>query len=351
MTAKGPTTLHQVAELAGVSIATVSRVARGIDQVSPETQQRVLDAIRQLNYRPSHFGQALVHRRHGAVGIVIPGLQGPYFSELIHGFEGVVISSKLAMLILGTHLLDGNDDQVLALADRTDGIAIIGGAIADSAIEQLARSGKRIVLMAQHSRFDLPAVRVDNYTSTSTLVRHLLEDHRYRDLVFIGNTVGSPDPADRWLGFLAAHRDAGIVPPEAPLEVGMDQAAGAIAANRLLSNANPPRAVVCANDELAMGVLSVAHSRGIRVPEDLAVTGFDDIPNASVQAPPLTTIRQPTRELGARAASFLLDGDQSTGPAGSEIVLSTEVVIRASCGCGHRATLIDDLNASEAGFT
>jgi LacI family transcriptional regulator len=180
----------------------------------------------------------------------------------------------------------------------------------------------------------------------------LLVDHGYRNLVFIGNTVGSPDPEERWLGFLAAHREAGVTPPDSPLQVGMEQASGAIAANRLLSQPNPPRAVVCANDELAMGVLSVAHSRGVRVPEDLAVTGFDDIPSASVQAPPLTTIRQPSRELGARAASFLLESNQSFGNAGSErpeIVLSTEVVIRASCGCGHRGALIDDLNASEVG--
>jgi LacI family transcriptional regulator len=349
MTGQGPTTLHQVAKLAGVSIATVSRVVRGVDQVSSETQRRVHEAIEQLGYRPSHLGQALVNRRHGAVGIVIPGLQGPYYPQLIHGFEEVAIERNLALLILGTHLLRGNDDQVLSLADRTDGLAITGGAIGEPLIERLAKSGKRVVLMAQHPAFDLPTVRVDNYSSMLQLVRHLLIDHGYERLAFIGNITASPDPEDRWLGFLAAHREAGKTPPDGPLEVGMEETAGTFAANQLLSSSNPPRAIVCANDELAMGVLSVAHSRGIRVPEDLAVTGFDDIPFASVTAPPLTTIRQPSRELGARAASILLDGSSDTGFPGNEIVLPTDLVIRASCGCGHQGTLIDDLNASATG--
>lgn len=351
MSGRGPTTLHEVAKRAGVSIATVSRVARGVDQVSAETQRRVLDAIRELNYRPSHFGQALVRRRHNALGLILPGLQGPYFSQLVHGFEQAAIDSQMAMLILGTHQTRNNDDQILTLADRTDGVAVMGGAISDLSLEKLSLTGKRIVLVAQHPMFDLPTIRVDNYTTTRALVRHLIEDHGHRRLAFIGNTAGAPDPEERWLAFVTAHRETGLAPPPAPMEVGMEQTAGADAALHLLMGSSPPTAVVCANDELAMGVLSVAQSRDIRVPEDLAVTGWDDIPFASITAPPLTTVRQPSRELGAQAASFLLSGHEPTQGEPTEMVLPTELVIRASCGCGHHSALIDDLNASAAGST
>jgi LacI family transcriptional regulator len=347
MSGRGPTTLHQVAIRAGVSIATVSRVARGVDQVSAETQRRVLDAIRELNYRPSQIGRALVNRRHNALGLIIPGLQGPYFSQLVHGFEQVVIDSQMAMFIIGTHQTRGNDDQLLSLADRVDGLAIMGGSINDLSLEKLSLTGKRMVLIAQHPMFDLPTIRVENYQATRQLVRHLIEVHGHRRLTFIGNVAGAPDPEERWLAFVTAHREAGLNPPPGPVEVGMEQTAGATAAHAIFAQPDPPTAIVCANDELAMGVMSVAESLGIDVPEQLAVTGFDDIPFARVTAPPLTTVRQPSRELGARAASFLLEDhpNDSASPR-TDIVLSTELVIRASCGCGHHRALIDDLNAS-----
>lgn len=332
MGGKGPT-LHEVANRAGVSIATVSRVARGFGQVSDETRSRVLDVIDDLNYRPSHFGQALVKRRHGALGIVFPGLRGPYYSEVIHGFEVEAVKARLSLMILGTELLREADELVFGMADRVDGLAIMGGTAGDDLIRRIAARGTPVVTIARHALADISNVRVDNREGTLALVRHLLIDHHYDRLAFVGSVGGSPDGADRWEAFVQAHREAGIRPPDGPVAHGFEGASGAAAAQGLLASHSPPRGVVCVNDEVAIGMLGVMTSHGIRVPEDIAVTGWDDIPIAKVVSPPLTTVRQPARLLGAQTAYQLLGTLEQRPQSIHEIVLPTELVTRASCGC------------------
>jgi LacI family transcriptional regulator len=326
-------TVHDVARHANVSIATVSRVMRGVGQVSAETRRRVLTAIDELRYRPSHFGRALVERRHAALGIVFPGLSGPYYSELISGFEAEAIQHRQSLLILGTHLLAHSDELVLDLASRVDGLAIMGGTIADETVQSIAARGVPIVLLARQQLADLSTVRVDNFAATRALTQHLLSDHGYQHLAFIGNPQGSPDMSERWQGFCAAHVDAGLTPPGEPVRVGFQPPDGFAAATMLFAAAPWPQALVCANDELALGVYSAAATRQIAIPEQLAVTGWDDIAMAALLTPPLTTVRQPIRELGTRSAQWLLTriGDAALDPM--DLVLTTECIIRRSCGC------------------
>jgi LacI family transcriptional regulator len=326
-------TVHDVARHAQVSIATVSRVMRGVGQVSSETRRRVLAAIDELHYRPSHFGRALVERRHAALGIVFPGLSGPYYSELISGFEAEAIQSRQSLLILGTHLLEHSDELVLDLASRVDGLAIMGGTIADETVQHIASSGVPVVLLARRQLADLSTVRVDNLAATRALTRHLLVEHGYRQLAFIGNPQGSPDVSDRWQGFLAAHNELAISPPGEPVRVGFQPPDGFAAATALFAAPSWPQALVCANDELALGVYSAAAARRIVIPDQLAVTGWDDIAMAALLTPPLTTIRQPIRELGARSAQWLLTRIHDSTVDSIDLVLETECIIRASCGC------------------
>lgn len=332
MGTKGPT-LHEVADRAGVSIATVSRVARGLDQISVDTRSRVLAAIDELNYRPSHFGRALVKRRHGTLGIVFPGLRGPYYSEVIHGFEVEAVAAEMSLLILGTEMLPRADAQVLGMADRADGLAVMGGTIGDDLILRLAARGVRIVTMARTRLAGIPNTRVDNFASTLALVTHLIQGHGYDRLAFVGNIVGAPDAHERWHGFVQAHRDAGLAPPVEPLSSAFEQASGVQAALRILDLPERPRAIVCGNDEVATGMLSTLAARGIRVPHDIAVTGWDDGPFARYATPPLTTVSQPARALGQQTARTLLYQIEHGGPFEHEVVLSTEPIIRASCGC------------------
>jgi LacI family transcriptional regulator len=332
MGSKG-STLHEVAKRAGVSIATVSRVARGFEQIAPSTRDRVLSAIEELNYRPSHFGKALQKRRHGTLGIVFPGLRGPYYAEVIHGFEVEAIEAELSLLILGTELQKEADRQVLGMADRADGLAIMGGTIDDSLIRNLVRRHVPIVTMARPQLDAIPNIRVDNFTSTLDLTRHLIEGHGYEQIEFVGNIVGAPDALDRWHGFQAAFVGTDLVPPDKPIRVGFDHTSGVLAAKQLLDRSSMPQAVVCGNDEIAFGMLSTLVVHNLRVPEDIAITGWDDNPFSRYTTPPLTTVGQPARVLGQLTAQTLLATIDHRLGQPEDVVLPTTLQIRASCGC------------------
>ncbi|MEO3781200.1 LacI family DNA-binding transcriptional regulator [Micromonospora sp. B11E3] len=326
-------TVREIARLAGVSIATVSRVSNGTGQVSEEMRRRVLEAIEEHGYRPNHLGRALAARRHGALGLVFPGLSGPYFSELIQGFESEAVAARASVHILCTHLREDSDAEVLEMARRVDGLAVMGGTISDTTLLRLAELAP-VVVLAGRGPGTVPSVSVDNAAATTRLTRHLLIDHGLRDLAFAGTPEGSPDVSDRWAGFLAAHRELGLVPPTDPVRVAMQQPDGVLAADRLLDGAAAPDAIVCANDEIALGALVGAFRRDLRVPRDLVVTGFDDAPMAALVSPPLTTVRQPVRDLAAEAARMILRAVEAPdAPAPDSVVLPTEFVVRRSCGC------------------
>lgn len=325
-------TVKEIAEHVGVSIATVSRVTRGVDAVAPETRRRVLAAIEELGYRPSHLGQALVQRRHDALGIVFPGLGGPYYSEVIQGFEAEAVAARLSVLIVGTHQR-GSDELASDMANRVDGIAIMGNIVRPETLKGLLDRGDPVVQLAGEPVGGVPTVRTESARAVEAVTRHLIEDHGYRDLAFVGEPTGSPDVAERWKGFLAAHERLGVRPPDEPVRVPLQQPGGSKAARRLLDQESPPRALVCANDESAIGALVTALGEGLRVPEDLALTGFDDIPMAELTQPGLTTVHQPSHELGERTARVLRQHIAGTCDPSLDLVLDTRVVRRASCGC------------------
>ncbi|MDQ3656682.1 MAG: substrate-binding domain-containing protein [Chloroflexota bacterium] len=209
----------------------------------------------------------------------------------------------------------------------------MGGTIGDDLILRLAARGVRIVTMARPQLSGIPNTRVDNYASTLALVTHLIQTHGYDRLAFVGNIVGAPDARERWHGFVHAHRDAGLAPPVEPLSSAFEQTSGVQAALRILDMPKRPRAIVCGNDEIATGMLSSFAASGVRVPREIAVTGWDDGPFARYATPPLTTVSQPARALGQQTARTLLYQIEHGEPIEHEVVLSTEPIIRASCGC------------------
>jgi LacI family transcriptional regulator len=224
------------------------------------------------------------------------------------------------------------------MADRVDGIAVMGGVIPEDAIRRLINRGERVVLLASGPLVGVPTVRTENLAAMARLTTHLLADHGYERLVFVGSPDGSPDATSRWQGFLQAHRRLGVEPPEQPVRVGLLQSHGFIAVSRLLDENEAPQAIVCANDEIALGAVVAVMDRGLRVPEDLAVTGFDDISMAGLAASGLTTVHQPMRELGAETARQLLRHVEGDLDPSLDRVLETQVVIRGSCGCGADVT-------------
>ena len=249
-------TVREMARLAGVSVATVSRVFNGTGQVSEEMRQRVLESIKAHGYQPDHRGRALAARRHNAVGLVFPGLAGPYFAELIQGFEQEAVQSRASVHILCTHLREDSDEQVIEMARRVDGLAVIGGTVSDDAVLAPRRPACR------SSRWRAPAPGPCRRSGPRTraamhaLTTHLLVDHGLTDLIFVGSPDGSPDVSERWDGFRAAHRDLGRAPCGAARSgSACARRTACTAADQLLRRRPVPQAIVCANDETALGVL------------------------------------------------------------------------------------------------
>jgi LacI family transcriptional regulator len=322
----GRTTIRDIARDVGVSVATVSRVTHDDPRVTAETKGRVQEAIDRLGYRPSALGRALSYQRTNTLGIVLPGLGGPYFAQLIEGAESVAVQRGVVINVLGTHLRPDAVAAVRQLAEHTDGLIIAGGTIPDDEIERLSRTGRVVVVAGDAT--GIPSVRTDGRTAARDLVTHLIEVHDHRRLRFVGEPKGSPDATDRYAGFRDALQAHDLAEHGEPLHYGLDVPSGAVAARELHRGGDLPDALVCANDELALGLLATLPGLGHRIPADVAITGFDDNTLASLASPRLTTVTQPIAELGARAAAGAL-GD----PIDPHTVLSTALVIRESCGC------------------
>jgi LacI family transcriptional regulator, galactose operon repressor len=323
--------VYDVAERAGVSIATVSRVLRDSAPVAVETRRRVLAAVDELRWRPSRLARAFVAQNHGAVGIVFPDLGGPYYSRVIAGFEERAAERRTAVLILATHGRGNAGELVSELADRVDGLIVMGRTVSDAAVAEIAAADVPIVLLARPPVGDVASVRAANTAPAADLAAHVLA-HGRRDIVFVGDPAGSPDVSDRWRGVRRTLRRAGVDADRALVPCdGLDVEHGYKAGIDLFATGHRVDAVMCANDEVAAGIYRAAAACELRVPADIVVTGWDDNPMAARFHPPLTTVRQPMHELGARAAALLFARIDAR-PAPST-VLRTSVVLRESCGC------------------
>ncbi|MGH8936575.1 MAG: LacI family DNA-binding transcriptional regulator [Acidimicrobiia bacterium] len=329
---RGAPTIYHVAERAGVSLATVSRVNRGTTPVTPETRLRVLRAIEELRYTPSRLGRSLAEGRHDATGIVFPDMSGPYYSEVILGYEEAATAAGHSVLILATHGRPGARHLVLDLAARVDGMVLMGRTVDDELVAHLEERGTPAVLLARPPVGTADVVRSGNRRSAEAITGHLL-GHGRRSLAFVGDPNASPDAHARWKGFLAAHRRLAVPIPRSPVRCSYREHEGRAAVAELLAAANPPDGLVCANDEIALGAYTAAREAELEVGVHLAVSGWDDILAARLITPPLTTVRQPMRQLGSTAARLLIERIENPRREARRVVLPTTPVIRASCGC------------------
>ena len=329
-TRRAGVTIYQVASRAGVSIATVSRVLRGTAKVSPDTQKRVIDAIAELRYTPSRLGRALAERRHAANGIVFPELFGPYYSEVVLGYEEAASELGRSVLILSTHSRAADRDTVLDLASRVDGMVLFDQTVDEAMIEELNDRDLPIVLLGRGPSGEVDAVSADNLDSAHALVDHLLE-HGFRQLTVLSDLTATSDVRQRWATISAVLAERGAPPPEL-VPCKLDDEAARVTARQVLARADRPEILVCACDQIALGAFLAAEDLGVRVPDEVAITGWDDVMAARYVRPGLTTVRQPMRELGARAARAL--DERITGARTTPIhdVLRTELIVRGSCG-------------------
>lgn len=324
-------TIYQVAREAGVSIATVSRVLRGTVAVTPATRDRVLAAVDAMQYMPSRSARSLALGSHAANGIVFPDLSGPYYAEVVLAYEEVAAEAGRGVLILSTHGREAAREMVLDLATRVDCMVVLGRTVGDDVLRELVSRGLPLVVLARDPVDGADSLRVENEDGAYALTTHLARDHGYTSFEFLGDAEASSDTHQRWQGFTRALADAGVPAPESSIACAFSEDDGRAAADRLLRG-RPPRALICANDEIALGATLAAEHLGLRIPDDLAITGWDDVMAARHSRPGLTTVRQPMRDLGAKAARRLherLGGDRNEP---RHEVLPAQLVQRASCG-------------------
>ncbi len=332
-------TLDDLAALSGVSRATVSRVING-GSVSEATRDRVMAVLERTGYRPNLAARTLASGRSGVVGVVMHVesrelFQDPYFSQLLQGMSDALSETATGMMLwLGNRSKQETLDQILSIG-LLEGVIVTAYNLEDPLVDGLLTSSLPTVLVG-HRRADRSAsyVDVDHVQAADSVTSHLVETGRRR-IAHITGRRGTVAGEDRILGYQRA-MDRARFPTEGLIVDGdFRKASGASAALELLDRGVD--AIFCANDATAVGALESINARGLRVPEDVALAGFDDLEFAALMDPPLTTVRQGIRAQGAEAAHALsrLLADPDGGPR--RVILPTELMIRRSSVGGVQA--------------
>jgi LacI family transcriptional regulator len=338
-------TIYEVARRSGVSTATVSRVMADGKGFSAATRERVRATAAELGWVPSWAARSLASRRAGVVGLLFPDLgqsgdveeESPlYVDQVIRGAERAATSAGDAVLIAATHRVSGRE-LAFSVAGKVDGLVVMARSLSEQDIAVLARSVPVVVLANHYAGGGPDSVGADNRNGSRAVTTHLIRVHAHTDLAFLAGPSDSPDSGERFAGFCEALRQAGLPAPEEPAATGgFTEAGGRQAVTALLAEGRRPRVIVCGNDEMAIGALIALRAKRLRVPADVAVTGFDDIAATRHVRPALTTVRQPMRELGEQSVRLLLTRIADPAAPRLSVTLPTEVVIRRSCGCRTR---------------
>jgi LacI family transcriptional regulator len=324
-----PVTIYTVAKLAGVSISSVSRVLQGSAPASEATRHRVMNAVEQLGYSPLRGRSTQL--RQETHGFVTPSVVGPYYAELLAGYLSVAGPNEVSVRPVVADTNPGRlIEQVVNLSGMVDGMAITHLTVPDEVVKFVA-SRIPVVMTGRNPIAGCDSIGVENGEPTAALVRHLL-GHGIRRPRFVGISE-TRDVRQRYSAYLEAVMQAGLDVPMAAFKVPAIERFGMQVADEVLAEADHCDALVCANDELAMSVMKALWRRGLRCPDDILITGFDDIMLARYTTPGLTTVRQPIQTLASMLAQRLHERITTGVAARESMSLTCEVVIRGSCGC------------------
>jgi LacI family transcriptional regulator len=328
-------TIRDVARSADVSHQTVSRVINGEGAIAPATRARVERAIAELQFRPSHIARSLVSRRTRTVGLVMGDVASPFFPDVVRGVEDVLAPAGYSLLLSSSRRDAERERQnVHHLVERsTDGLILGAPQVAPQELADLAgRAGVPMVFLNRAVQGShVAAVWVDWQRGTAAVVAHLAAlGHRRIGLVVPSRDEARLGNREDW--YRPALAAAGLGPdPSLVFRDGLSLEGGHRAGQRLLAHAPRPTAVICHSDVMAVGVLRACAERGARVPGDLSIVGWDDVPHATLVTPALTTVRVPRYELGQAAARRLLDL-LAGRPAPPDARMPLELVCRQSSG-------------------
>jgi LacI family transcriptional regulator len=342
-------TIREVALAAGVSIATVSRVFNNNALVSGDTAQRVMDAAARLDYWPNSAAQSLATSCTRTFGVLLPDLFGEFYSDVIRGIDHQARLNDYQILLSSSH---SNSEDVLAasraMLGRIDGLIMM--APDEASIETVERVRRRIPVVLLNPRVEVDrchSVGIDNLHGAQRAVEHLLE-LGHRDIAFISGPEGNVDAEERLRGFRRAFVEAGLDPDVPHVIPGDFREITGFEAGAGLLGMNPrPTAVFAANDSMAIGLMSALMRAGCRVPEEVAVVGFDNVSIAGYLNPALTTVHADATGLGAQAMKILLTSQQAGSRVGPvRQIIPTILKIRQSCGSTLEQT--DDVGSTSA---
>ncbi len=336
-----PVSVADVAKRASVSISTVSRVINRRELVSEKTRARVEAAIHELGYRPNAFARGLMLRKSEIVGLVLPDLHGEFYSEIIRGANSQ--ARELGYNLVVSSASDGDDSHSLlnAIQQRTllDGVAVMVSELTDPIQAMLADFRLPFVVLdddiegAPHD-----SVLIDQAHGALAMMRHLVDRCGARRIIFVGGLETNLDTIARFEAYRRVLAEAGL-PFSADDVHHLDyqyETAYSLAARQVRSWAGPGCCVFAANDEMAAGIVAATSAAGLSVPGDLGVVGFDDTRVARMIRPPLTTVRVPMANMGAKAVELLCQRIADPQRAPTRILLQPELVVRESCGSGLR---------------
>ena len=327
------TTIREIADQAGVSIATVSRVLNGRGDVSDETRDLVTRVIRENGYTANRSARGLSAGRTGLVGVVVPLVYPAYFSAILAGAAEALFERDLHIVLSPT----GHEhDREVSVLDRlhgmTDGSLIILPEESSEELERHLDNSYRFVVLDPLMPLDdrIPSVSAAHMSGADQAMRHLLE-LGHRRIAHIAGPKGWVATEDRRRGYRAALASAGTLPDRGlEAEAIPEIDSGRDAATALLALPDPPTAIFAFNDNIAIGVIQAARARGLRVPDDLSVVGFDDVEHATIVTPALTTVRQPLAEMGRTAVSLLSRLMERQSLETLRVELATRLVVRDS---------------------
>jgi LacI family transcriptional regulator len=328
-------TIRDVAKEAGVSVATVSHVINKTQYVTPERMERVSAAIRSLNYRPNELARALSQKAVPLLALIVPDISNPYWSAVARAVQDITDPHNYSVIVCSS---DGQPERearfVRSLSGWVSGMILHPYYQGAEDYSSLSGGDVPVVVLGDFTTGETHPAQWDQVTSNNlegarTAVEHLL-GLGHRRVAFVRGLTGTPSSLNREAGFRGAFAQAGLPLDESLIVAGdYTQAGGRRAGETLFGRAEPPTAVFCANDLSALGVLQVAQLRGLRVPQAVSVVGFDDIDEAALATPPLTTFSQPPRLVGKVIAQTLLERfDGRTEPTRRSV--EGKLVIRAS---------------------
>ncbi|MFV0366403.1 MAG: LacI family DNA-binding transcriptional regulator [Mangrovibacterium sp.] len=328
--------MNEVAKRAGVSIATVSRVLNNNESVNEDTRNKILAAIKELKYSPSRVAKRLRSKNGGGnmIGIMIPDISNPFYVEVLKGIESIAFEQGYVTIFCNFEQSEEKETAYLKIleSEAIDGLIAASVNDVNPILERMLNAGLPVVCVDRDLKgVNVDLVQVDNEYGTYNAVSYLIKSG-YKRIGYIGglNTISTSKA--REAGYCRALVESGLEVDESlVLDGDSSLESGASMAEQLLSLTNPPDALFCGNNLLTLGALKVINRRGIKVPEDIGIVGFDDMAWASSLNPPLTSVHQPAREIGRRAGDLLIQRIKNPNRPTAKIVLETELRVRKSC--------------------